>query len=77
MTHVKDITLPDLSISSSVFPTAEDKAMWTGLSDDQRHAIILHDEQSGFESGIASNSDLQDLLTEVRSEKSNQRFLSE
>ena len=69
MSNLEEININNLTFSSKVFPTKEDKELWASLDDHQRQAIIARDEQAGFDSGITKHKNLQDLLTEVRSEK--------
>ena len=61
--------ISDLKFSSTVFPTAEDIALWESLSDDERLAIIERDEQAAVDGGIAEKTTLRQLLAEVRAEK--------
>ena len=62
------IDIEDIKFSSTVHPTAEDRALWESLSDEQRVAIIERDEQAGFDSGVADKASLQEILTETRAE---------
>lgn len=68
MSKIEDIDISGISFSSTVCPTAEDRAIWASLSDAQRHAILLRDEEKAFESGLAEKTSKQELLDEVRRE---------
>ena len=68
MSDTKAMAMEDIKLSSTVFPTGEDIALWQSLSDDQRRAIIERDEQAALDSGIADKASLHEILTETRAE---------
>lgn len=56
----------DTKFTSSVFPTAEDRAFWGSLTLEQRLALVRQDEQDGFDSGVAERSSMAEILAEAR-----------
>lgn len=65
MTDTKVNDSAEVSLTSTVFPSAADKALWQSLTEAQRQAIIEKQEQDAFASGPSDQSDLQTLLNEV------------
>lgn len=55
-----------IAFSSTVFPSAEDMALWNSLSAEQQRALIERDEEAGSESGTAEPETLEDRLARVR-----------
>jgi hypothetical protein len=51
---------------STVFPTAEDRALWESLSPAERLAVVTQDEDAGAKSGVARNVSLREILEGVR-----------
>lgn len=52
--------------TSTVFPTAEDKALWESLSPTERLAVVTRDEDAGAKSGVARNASLREVLADLR-----------
>lgn len=50
MNKIKAIEIKNLKLSSTVFPTAEDLALWHSLSEDKRFVIIERDEEEAYQS---------------------------
>ena len=67
MANAKSLNASDTRFTSTVFPTAEDMALWESLSPDERRALIAREEEAGANSGIAQNESLADRLKRVRS----------
>jgi hypothetical protein len=65
MSDEKTIDISGIAFSSTVFPTPEDRALWESLTPAERLAIIEHDEEAGFRSGVARNASMHELLAEV------------
>lgn len=55
-------------LSSTVFPTAEDRALWESLSPAERLAIVTRDEDAGARSGVARNASLHEILADLRAQ---------
>lgn len=51
MTTKTDIS--NITFSSTVFPSAEDKKVWNSLSEDDKEALLVKWELDGFNSGKA------------------------
>lgn len=66
--RTQDTKTPQVKLSSTVFPSDEDKATWAKLSDEERLAAIEASEQEGFESGIADKTSALELISETRAE---------
>jgi hypothetical protein len=69
MNNTKTININNIKLSSTVFPTAEDMALWQSLSEEERLAIIERDEQEAYQSGIAPHVSKDELIARVRTEK--------
>ncbi len=65
---MKVTDIDDIRFSSTVFPSAEDLALWESLSNEERLAVIARDEQVAFESGVAEKSAMFEILAETRAE---------
>ncbi len=57
-----------IKFSSTVFPTAEDIKLWDALSPEDRQAVIIAAEESGFQSGVAPAESVAERLARVRAE---------
>jgi hypothetical protein len=66
MNATKTIDISGVMFASAVFPTAEDKALWQSLTPEQRLAIVRRDEQAGFDSGVADQASMAEILAEAR-----------
>ena len=53
--------------SSAVFPGVDDMALWTSLTDAEKHAVIAADEAAGHASGTTPDEPLDARLARVRS----------
>ena len=69
MADPKTHDMSDIAFSPMVFPSAEDMALWGGLSDAEKHAVIACDEEQGFQSGIAPKESLGVRLSRVRADR--------
>ena len=69
MSDTKTVDISGIRFSSTVFPTAEDQALWDSLTPEQRLAILVRDEEEGFRSGVAKTSSAQEILAEVLAER--------
>ena len=67
MTAAKTIDISGIEFSSTVFPTAEDIALWESLSPEERRAVVARDEEAGARSGVAEKESLEQRLHRVRS----------
>ncbi len=65
---MKTIDIETIKFSSTVFPTAEDIALWESLSDQERLAVLTRQEQAAFDSGIAEKASMREILDETRAE---------
>ena len=68
MSDTKSADISRVVFSSTVFPTAGDKALWESLTQAEQLAIIRRDEEAGFKSSAVRNASLRELLAEVRTE---------
>ena len=66
MSKTQTIDVSDVTLSSLVFPTAEDMAVWNALSAEQKEAFIAEAESRGAESGAAEEETLEARLARVR-----------
>ena len=62
MSKVQDIDVSNIALSSTVFPTKDDMAVWDGLSAAQREAYIVEAEARGAQSGVAPDETLDARL---------------
>ncbi len=69
VTLMKTRDINGLRFSSIAQPTADDIALWDSLSDEERATIIERDEQAAFESGVAEEASLRDIVSEARGER--------
>ena len=69
MSKIQDIDVSEVTLSSTVFPTKEDVAVWDSLSPAQREAYIIEAESRGAQSGVAPDETLDARLARVRAEK--------
>lgn len=65
---VKSDPVPSERFTSQAFPTAEDMALWDSLDAATQRAIVIRDEQEGFDSGVAPTETLEERLARVRAE---------
>lgn len=66
MSATKTVDISHIRFSSTVFPTAGDKALWESLTPQQQLAILRRDEQAGFDSGVADQASMAEILAEAR-----------
>lgn len=66
MSATKTVEISHIRFSSTVFPTAEDKALWESLTAEQQLAVLRRDEQAGFDSGVADHASMAEILAEAR-----------
>jgi hypothetical protein len=66
MADLHTIDISRIVFSSTVFPTTEDRALWERLDAAQRLAVLRRDEQAGFESGVAENTSMEEVLHSAR-----------
>ena len=69
MSDTKTVDISGIRFSSTLFPTAEDQALWESVTPEQRLAILVRDEEEGFRSGIAKACSAQEILAEVLAER--------
>ena len=69
MSDTKTDDISGIAFSSTVFPNAEDMALWDSLSDGEKRAVIARDEEQGFQSGIAPKESLEERLSRVRADR--------
>jgi len=62
-------TLEKIAFSSTVFPSAEDMALWNRLSDAEKRAVIARDEDAGVRSGVAPKESVEERLSRVRAHR--------
>lgn len=63
---MKTVEISHIRFSSTVLPSAEDKALWENLTPEQQLVVLRRDEQAGFESGIADHASMAQILAEAR-----------
>lgn len=63
-THAIDVS--GVTLSSLVFPTRQDMAVWNALTPEQREAFIAEAEARGAQSGMARDESLAERLSRVR-----------
>jgi hypothetical protein len=68
MSDTKTSDISEIKFTSTVFPTDEDRKLWESLGPEQRLAVIRHDEQAAFESGIAERASMAEIIAEARRE---------
>ena len=66
MSKTQTIDVSTVSLSSLVFPTKHDMAVWNELTPAQREAFIVETEARGAKSGIAPEESLEARLARVR-----------
>ena len=66
MNKIKTKDISNIQFTSTVFPTAEDQALWNSLSNEQRLAIIEREEEIAFQSGVAPHESKDEILARVR-----------
>jgi hypothetical protein len=59
-------TKTDIAKPSRTFPTNDDMLLWEAMSPAEQLAAIEHDEDAGFQSGIAPYETLDERLKRVR-----------
>jgi hypothetical protein len=62
------IDVAKIKLSSTVFPTAADRKLWDALSPEDRQAVIIVAEETGFQSGEAPVESIAERLARVRAE---------
>ncbi len=65
-TKTKTVDISQIKFSSTVFPTPEDMKLWESLTDEQRKAIEIRDEEDGYKSGVAEHKSMSQLIAEVK-----------
>lgn len=68
MSDTKEITAPELNLTSKAFPTEGDMATWKMLTPSQQRAWLIAEEDKGFKSGAAPHETLEERLSRVRAE---------
>ncbi len=68
MSEMKTVDISGIKFTSTVFPTPEDMALWESLTDEQRKAVEVRDEEEGFNSGIAEHRSMDQLIAEAKAE---------
>jgi hypothetical protein len=66
-TKTKDIS--KVKFNSTVFPTDPDMKLWERLTPEQRKAVEVRDEEEAYNSGIAEQRSMQELIAEAKAEK--------
>lgn len=69
MAKTKPFEKRPVRFSSTVFPDAEDMALWNSLTPDEQRAAVAEDEEAGYRSGVASDETLEVRLSRVRAER--------
>ncbi len=65
-TKTKTVDISKIKFSSTIFPTPEDMKLWESLTDEQRKAIEIRDEEEGFKSGVAERKSMSELIAEAK-----------
>jgi len=69
MSDIKTVDISNVNFSSTVFPTDADMKLWERLTPEQRKAVEVRDEEEGYNSGIAEQRSMQELIAEAKAEK--------
>ena len=69
MSDTKAVDISGICFSSTVFPTAEDQALWESLTPEQRLAILERDEEEAFRSGVAETLSVKEVIAKVLAER--------
>jgi hypothetical protein len=64
MSDTKELDISAIKFASTAFPTREDRALWESLTPAERLAVVEHDEDAGFKSGVAGNASLREIFAE-------------
>ncbi len=68
MSDLKEVDISGIKFSSTVFPTAEDMALWESLTHEQRKAVEARDVEEGYASGLAEPCTMADVIAEARAD---------
>ena len=68
MSEVKTVDISGVKFTSTVFPTREDIELWESLTDEQRRAVEVRDEEEGYKSGVAEPRSMSQLIAEAKAE---------
>ena len=68
MSEVKTVDISGVKFTSTVFPTREDIELWESLTDEQRKAVEVRDEEEGYKSGVAEPRSMSQLIAEAKAE---------
>jgi len=69
MSDTKIVDISGIRFSSTVFPTAEDQALWGSLTPEQRLAVLERDEEEAFRSEVAETLSVQEVIAKVLAER--------
>lgn len=69
MSETKTVDISGIKFSSTTFPTPEDMELWESLTNDQRKAVEIRDEEEGYKSGVAEPRSMGQLIAEAKAEK--------
>ena len=69
MSDLKTVDISKVNFTSTVFPTDADMKLWESLTPEQRKAVEVRDEEEGYNSGIAEQRSIQELIAEAKAEK--------
>lgn len=67
MSDTKSADTSTAQFSSTVFPNADEMALWESLSPEEQRAVILLDEEMGYRSGSSPTETVDQRLKRVRS----------
>ena len=56
----------EVQFSSQAFPSEEGMKRWENLDPASRRAVVVRDEQQGFDSGVAPAETIEERLARVR-----------
>lgn len=68
MSEIKAVDISGIKFTSTVFPTPEDMKLWESLTDEQRLAVEIRDEEEGYNSGVAEPRSMDQLIAEAKAE---------
>ena len=68
MNETKTVDISGIKFSSTTFPTQEDMELWESLTDEQRKAVEIRDEEEGLASGLAEPCTMADIIAEAKAE---------
>ena len=72
MSDIKIVDLSRIKFTSTVFPTAEDMALWESLTPEQRKAVEMRDVEEGYASGLAEPCTMADVIAEAQADMKNE-----